>query len=522
MRLLINILCVVLTVPLLAQSPDCPPCLRYHHFVPSQLYPDNPLTFDIRFSLTWQGDELLVEDTPTAYTATTRDSLSRAELSIELTCLLKLESISPLAHGTISDIHLATALPPLDQDFTLITITDLDITYYYLLQSDGLHQLKPCLHTEKFQSQIVRWDTILMLTDSFVYLTDTSTHIDMLDIRYDTLRENILVKEAYSIADTIPITIDTLVEYVSLGQTSNCAAAIIDTIEEVLIKEREYARYEIDSAEFETVTEQVLTLADGPTLDYFISDDLDTTTLRVNEKVKTASLVWLGSCSPQDMLPCWDIETKTEFTLDTNIHVLSYAECPEGYKRAGKYCYKYIPDANLEFETRTYQKLIQDLQIHVIAIPAVYRTVYTTSVRNSQELPASCIQEVVDTNLIISRNFPFPDVISVPAEYGIRSYVLYRSGKSEEDFESLFQDRYYVFEKLEREIKSSTTIVDRVPLHDCLRDRLAAALWVRGYLDTEHVDLSTLAKALTQYQYEHNLPMGTVDLTTLSHLNLEP
>ena len=221
---------------------------------------------------------------------------------------------------------------------------------------------------------------------------------------YETVTEQVLVKEASTRIEVIPATYETVTEQVLV----KAASSRIETIpakyktvtEQVQTKGVTY-RTETIPAEYETVTEQVL-VKDASTRIERVPARYETQTEQI--ETSPASTKWVKkkadrnclSADPNDCLVWCLVEVPAQYrTVTKKVRV----GCADGYTDSGDDCTRTI-EIPAEYSNRTLNRLKTAASTRQIEVPAEYKTIS---------------KRVIDTPASTR-------TIEIPAEYSNRTY----------------------------------------------------------------------------------------------------
>lgn len=369
--------------------------------------------------------------------------------------------------------------------------------------------------------------------------------ISTMPATYETVTEQVLVKEASTKLEVVPAVYENVTEQVQVKP----AAFRTETI----------------PAEYETVTEQVMSKEAASRI-VKIPAEYRTETERI--ETRPATTKWVKkkadrnclSADPNDCLVWCLIEVPAEHrTVSKRVRV----GCADGYTDSGDDCIR-TEEIPAEFSTRTWRKLKTAATTRQVEVPAEYKTitrrvVKTPASTRSIEIPAEYTSRTyrklvtaASTDVMrkakITRTYtekvrkPCPSgwtidnsggagnngdciqVVEIPAEFGTRSMRKLASPAATKSIE--IPAEYTTITKRNLVKKGGFTEWREVLCSDNVTSytirQIQQALKDRGYTPgpVDNVLGSQTKAALTKFQKDNGLPVGQLDMKTLKQLGV--
>ncbi len=363
--------------------------------------------------------------------------------------------------------------------------------------------------------------------------------------KYETVTEQVLVKEASSKLEVIPAVYENVTEQVQVKP----AAFRTETI----------------PAEYETVTEQVMSKEASSRI-VRVPAEYRSETERI--ETRPATTKWVKkkadrnclSADPNDCLVWCLVEVPAEYrTVTKRVRV----GCADGYTDSGDDCIR-TEEIPAEFSTRTWRKLKTAATTRQVEVPAEYKTitrrvVKTPATTRTIEIPAEYttrtyrkLVSAASTDVLrkpkITRTYtekvrkPCPtgwtidnsggagnngdciQVVEVPAEFGTRSMRKLAAPAATKSIE--IPAEYTTITKRNLVKKGGFTEWREVLCADNVTSytirQIQQALKDRGYSPgpVDNVLGSQTKAALTKFQKDNGLPVGQLDMKTLKQLGV--
>lgn len=330
--------------------------------------------------------------------------------------------------------------------------------------------------------------------------------------QYETISEQVLVNPANIRTEIIPAQYETATERVLVNPARKkivLTPAVFDTLQEQVLTRSAFFEYTIVPAQYETVTEQVASNEASTRIER-VPAEYET----VTESIKTdpASTKWVKrkaernceSADPNDCLVWTLVETPAQYkTLTRQVR----KGCPSGYEDDGDDCIRTV-EVPAEYTTRTFRKLISPEKIDSTLVPAQYEEITKVVLVEAAERQVEKIPAEYTT--VTKRMVKTPAstrTVEIPAEYStVTKRQLIKPGGFTEWKEVLCNENI---------------------TPDLIR-KIRAELKKRGYVDPS-ADItsnrivfdSKLKGLLTKFQKDNGLPIGNLDLETLTALDIE-
>jgi len=402
-------------------------------------------------------------------------------------------------------------IPRIGDDIQFIYFNDCGQVEHYVYVDDGLYRF--------FNNPIFTEENVvhLVLTEEeeeivkFAHNADTNALVYFVEEpEFEIITEQVLVKDTYTILEEKPN--EYVQEFATIySELSNCENAIFDTIyEQILVKEGGI-RFDIFPAVLETVTEQSLVQNkyEGEGFYERIPQDSMVISQR-SSHIKMNGFDIAAGCSRFDFYGCVNFDFETVPSKDTIVYSV-FEKCADGFTSAGKYCYSNSGEVPWVFEYREYEKLVIPTTATQVELPNEYGTVASVRIVNKHELDSECIEVRYDSIPYQKLIMPATTIATtVPSEYGTRIFKNYENGGIIA-VEGGEEDTYFEIATLRggsielQESSGDVLTADGACNFEAIKQRLVEV----GYLnENEFENLRAVHLAALNYQLDNDLPIG--------------
>lgn len=340
---------------------------------------------------------------------------------------------------------------------------------------------------------------------------------------FGSYTEQVLVHDAYNGYNIKQATYDTIPFGFVIKENSNCPG---DTnyvyVEDSIMIKSAFDSLVVIPPVFEIVTEQVLEKESYAFYNVRERELIDSS-LEVILLPEYSILVWdtIPNCISDEPSDCLSFDTVVIAESKIEINAILASDCTNSETACGAYCLKFV-EVPATYRTREYTKLVTPAIIETIIVPAEYY--YYTRQELADNVPDSCIYYTLDT--VSLEQFVEPaiiETIEIPAEYSTRVFEKVETPAFfEKEILQTFNgsiDGYSLEQSLETE--EQFYICEQF-LDEDLRQKIVNRLNQLWYLnETTEFGTSLFWQAVFNFQLEHDLSLGKIDLIMINTLGIE-
>ena len=400
---------------------------------------------------------------------------------------------------------------------------------YYLVYEGFAYELNHCLsaHSDICIDEYYYNPTFIKVQDSFRITMDT-TSILIQEAQFETVTEQVLIKDAFNIINVQDPKFDTINQIILIEQQVTCpnTAAIFETfIESIKVIDAHDIQIPFPPT-FEIFTEQYQVKAAYSGLDTLSLDvEFGEHELVIKEAYKNWKWKLIDSSLIKDSPnSCLFFETEAFDKESIFKNSLIYTNsCPEGYDQEGNLCYE-VELVPAEYQTRSLLLLNEPAYTMQRIFDAQYHKYEKTIISNIDDIDSSCIEEIFDTVQYLKLKLPsVVNSLSFDAKYGTIERQILTDNLRISINPKLGQYQHYErWEKTNAHtVRLKTALCDPF-LTETMKEKIINRMNSMSLIDNDVVFGSSLFwDAVCLYQLNHNLPLGNIEENFIRKLGFE-
>lgn len=295
-----------------------------------------------------------------------------------------------------------------------------DSEQVYLFYEGQVIVLSPCIpdgycfNRKHCKAKLVKSSLELIPVQEEVQFTESS---------FETVTEQVLVQESYSILEVVPAQFETITEQFLVNETVVCPdyTPEYETVFEQVLVSEAYPELEVIPAVLTTLVEQVLVKDAHQSIELIWVDSTDS--LYIETTPSYTDYSWSmreGNCI-EDIYGCCDFETLSYEAVVTGVANPSTWNCGTMVDWNNQIVIKkQIP---AQYAKRCFMRLTQPASSQTTTVLATYTTLTKELLINSDQIPDSCKVQQYETRSYQRLVAPPTTMLQeVPAHYQTRSY----------------------------------------------------------------------------------------------------
>ena len=371
------------------------------------------VTFDFENSTAWvNGTTLNLNDVETYQTGNKKSLINHFD------CIYSFDRFEDLGIFTASTMELESI-------GQLIVVTHHESNEAYLMIGSGVFLVVTCGESSDCITPRYRQAIVADVDYSLVAIPEGAEYSITPPI-LETVTEQVLVQDAYSIGTVIPAQFETISEQRASVYTNICPeynAIPIQIEEEVLVKEG-YSTLRINPAEFELVTEQVLASDGYIDVEILSIDDLtEQYAIETHQEYNRYSWQSIGfTCLSNSPYDCVEVLTEQVPGQNATIEHPSTWNCSEDIDWSDEVLL--VSEISATYLLRSLFRLRVPWTTESTEFPTETKIRTYSGIENINEIPDTCIQITYEEDTYLRLAYPATTMSQeVPAIYESRQYV---------------------------------------------------------------------------------------------------
>jgi len=496
-------------------------CIGSFNFIETELFPNNPSLLALEDDL--DVDSLALNLNGNLYRLSSYEELpfkNKRELIELLGCFYDFDYDTDLIYGTVIQVFADLEIWPGVDRLSLVEYYDCGRRAYLLLTPKGLYRCYPSTEIDRETNALITVDEVRarVFREEYITEVDSNGFVDLIfPTLYETVTEQVLVKDAYDTLYATQVVFDTLYD-AYLNYSTNCPEAIIQIDSFLHTTQEAYEYFQWSAPEFDLVSELVLGYTE-------VNDNWLYKRTWQNDSVPLVARS--VRYYPKDLISIPDnyyffndilLDSIVQPSIDTFIGPY-LLPCKPNYKAAGFYCYNETDITLSNYVNRSYLKLVQSALSQINEQDAKYTRLTLNKIANLEELDSSCINiDTIKHMRLVVRESPKLVRESIAAQYGTIEYQIPEYPIEIKVTPGFNNSIDVLTTHPETEVIAETKVNVPANYNNCHRRFLEQALFLRGYLQTMNPDDESYYRALMQLQYEGGFHLGVIDVTLIGLL----